>query len=143
MANILLPHELVHSVSSAASGWGQPLTYRGLGCDDGPHTLATQQASWHVLRTIAEEETVSALSGLCTIGLTSYQPKQVTELSPASKSGQNISSWGRALQTYWVEQVDTGRVKNCGTRNTINLPQCLSTTRSHVHSLGDDFSSLG
>lgn len=110
VANILLPHELVHSVSSAASGWGQLLIYHGRGCDDGPHALATQQASWHVLRTIAEEETASALSGLCTTWANILSAKASHRTEPSIKVWAEHSFLaGRALQTYWVEEVDTGR----------------------------------
>lgn len=72
--------------------------------------LVTQQASWHVLMTTAEEETVSALSSLCTTwaNILSAKASHRTELSIKDWAEHSILGW-RALQTYCVEEVDTGR----------------------------------
>ena len=145
VANILLPHESVHSVSSADSGWGQLLTYDGLGWDDGPHALDTQQASWQVLMTTAQEETASALSSLCTTwpNILSTKASHRTEPSVKDWAEHSIPGW-RALQTYWVEEVDTGRGEELWDyKYNESSTMSVFTTRSHVHSLRDDFSSLG
>lgn len=131
LANLHYAHELVHSFGSPS--WGQPLTYNGLDWDY-EVTCPSHMCSWHVLVTMAEEKEkkrklASILPTLCL-----YQVASILSAKASHRAEPITMDWvkhsilgWRALQSYWMKDVDTGRGEEL---NTIDL-QCPCSLLDH------------